>query len=107
MTCLVGRGVSRHAIVTAAVAVVSSPVINSGCCPGPRWQIVSAVGECRQEAGEHLMLGFSQVTRTRTSVAASAPGSRDADGYDRPVTGLRRRIRHQSSGNPDGHPHLV
>jgi hypothetical protein len=37
------------------------------------------------------MLGFSQVTRPRTSAAASAPGNRDADGYDRTVTRLRRR----------------
>jgi hypothetical protein len=34
------------------------------------------------------MLGFSQITRT--SVAVSAPGDGDADGYDRPVAGLRR-----------------
>jgi hypothetical protein len=53
------------------------------------------------------MLGFSQVTRPRTSVAASAPGNRDADGYDRPVTGLRRLIRHQPSGKPDDDPHPV
>jgi hypothetical protein len=32
---------------------------------------------------EHLMLGFSQVTRPRIPVAASPPGNRHADGYDR------------------------
>jgi hypothetical protein len=37
------------------------------------------------------MLGFSQITRPRTSAAASAPGNRDADGYDRTVTRLRRQ----------------
>jgi len=35
------------------------------------------------------MLGFSQITCPRTSAAASAPGNRDADGYDRTVTRLR------------------
>jgi hypothetical protein len=35
------------------------------------------------------MLGCSQITRPLTSVAVSAPGDGDADGYDRPVTGLR------------------
>jgi hypothetical protein len=35
------------------------------------------------------MPGFSQITRRGTSVAVSAPGDGDADGYDRPVTGLR------------------
>ena len=49
---LPGRvGLSRRAIVTAAMAMVSSPVVTSGCCPGPRWQIVFAVGEYRQQAG--------------------------------------------------------
>lgn len=37
------------------------------------------------------MSGLSQVTRPRASGAASAPGNRDADGYDCPVTGLRQR----------------
>jgi hypothetical protein len=37
------------------------------------------------------MLGLSRVTRPRASAAASAPGNRDADGYDCPVTGLRRQ----------------
>ena len=36
------------------------------------------------------MPGFSQMTRPRTSAAVSAPGNRDVDGYDRPVTGLQR-----------------
>ena len=56
---------------------------------------------------EHSMLGFSQVTPPRTSVAASAPGNRDADGCDCPITGLKRLIRHQPSGKPDGQPHPV
>ena len=34
------------------------------------------------------MLGFSQTIRPRASVVVSAPGDGDADGYDRPVTGL-------------------
>jgi len=37
------------------------------------------------------MVGWSQITRPHTSVAVSAPGNRDADGYDRPVTGLWRQ----------------
>jgi len=37
------------------------------------------------------MLGLSRITRPRASAAASAPGNRDADGYDCPVTGLRRQ----------------
>ena len=35
------------------------------------------------------MPGFSQVARARAAAAASAPGNRDAGGYDRPVTGRR------------------
>jgi hypothetical protein len=38
------------------------------------------------------MLGCSQITRPRTSVAVSAPGDGDADGYDRPVAGLRQAL---------------
>ena len=37
------------------------------------------------------MLGFSQITRPRTSVAVRAPGDGDANGYDRPGAGLRRQ----------------
>lgn len=33
----------------------------------------------------------SRITRPHTSVAVAAPDNRDADGYDRPVTGLRRQ----------------
>ena len=36
------------------------------------------------------MPGFSQVNRPYASAAVSAPGNRDVDGYDRPLTGLRR-----------------
>jgi hypothetical protein len=32
------------------------------------------------------MLGFSQITRPRTSVAVSAPGGGTADGHDEPAT---------------------
>lgn len=53
------------------------------------------------------MLGFGQISRPRSLAAASAPGDRDADGYDRPVTGLRRLIRHQPSGKLGDYPHLV
>jgi hypothetical protein len=35
------------------------------------------------------MLGSSQITRLRPSVAGSAPGDGDADGCDRPAAGLR------------------
>ena len=34
----------------------------------------------------HVMLGFSQITRPRTSFAASAPGGGTADGRDRAAT---------------------
>ncbi len=37
------------------------------------------------------MPGFSQVTCPRAAAAASAPGNRDAGGYDRSVT--RRRTK--------------
>ncbi len=40
---------------------------------------------------EHVMLGFSQITRPRTSVAVSAPGGGTADGHDRPPLGLWRQ----------------
>ncbi len=53
------------------------------------------------------MLGFGQVSRPRSFAAASAPGNRNADGYDRPVTGLRRLIRHQQSGKLGDYPHPV
>ena len=36
------------------------------------------------------MPGFSQINRPYASAAVSAPGNRDVDGYDRPVTELRR-----------------
>ena len=53
---LPGRaGLSRRArslpLLRRVMAVVSSPVITSGCCSGPRRLIESAVGECRQDAG--------------------------------------------------------
>lgn len=50
------------------------------------WTSVADRVRCRRmppSSREHLMLGFSQVTRPRIPAAASPPGNRHADGYDR------------------------
>ncbi len=38
------------------------------------------------------MPGLSPITRPAASAGARAPGNRDADGYDRPVAGLRQAL---------------
>jgi len=57
---------------------------------------------------EHVMLGFSQITRPRVPVAISAPGGGTGDGRDR--TAARALVAGHSpwsSGKPDDHPHPV
>ena len=88
------RGLRRRArSLPAAVADDGSRELardNFGTLP---WTSAADRVCCRRmppRCREHLMPGFIQIIRPRTSAAVSAPGTRDLDGYDWLVTGHRR-----------------
>ena len=68
------------------MANAGSPVV--GFKPLPWTSAADCVRRRRRppRCREHVMLGFSQITRPRPSVAVSAPGRGTADGHDRPAT---------------------
>ena len=105
------RGLRRRArSLPAAVADDGSRELardNFGTLP---WTSAADRVCCRRmppRCREHLMPGFIQIIRPRTSAAVSAPGTRDLDGYDWLVTGQRRMTpRGRRPGRPGTLPVL-